>query len=115
MSFRIELSPKAIDESEEVFLWIREHSGSESAARWYAGLFRAMRTLNEEPTRCHLAREAAVLGMDIRQLLYGDRRSGYRILFVVRDDCVLVLHIRHGARRSLTRREVRELLDDTNS
>jgi plasmid stabilization system protein ParE len=31
---------------------------------------------------------------EIRQLLYGN----YRLLFTVRDDAVVILHVRHGAR-----------------
>jgi hypothetical protein len=39
---------------------------------------------------------------EIRQILYGKRQHRYRILFTIREQTVIVLHIRHGAREHLT-------------
>ena len=59
----------------------------------------AIDSLESMPRRCPRAREHEDIGVDLRQLLFGV----YRILFVIRDDIVYVVHIRHGARRALTR------------
>jgi hypothetical protein len=50
------------------------------------------------PGRCRLAAEANELGFELRDLLFGKRRGVYRILFVVDERTVNVLHIRHAAR-----------------
>ena len=45
--------------------------------------------------------------VEIRQLLYGRRRS-YRALFLVREQTVIVLHVRHTARREASREDLFE-------
>lgn len=61
------------------------------------------------PERCPLAPETAffteeirqLLTEEIRQLLYGRGRGVHRILFTIKDATVVVLHVRHGARKYL--------------
>ena len=57
------------------------------------------------PTRCGIAPESEKSGEEIRQLLYGKRPHVYRILFIVRQDVVYVLHIHtgHGVQCNLKR------------
>jgi plasmid stabilization system protein ParE len=56
-------------------------------------------SLEEFPTRCAVASESETLGIEVRQLLYGERGAAYRILFrVAEEGCVRVLRVRHGAR-----------------
>ena len=38
-------------------------------------------------------------GRTVRQLLFGRKRTVYRVYFTIINDVVIVLHIRHGARR----------------
>ena len=64
----------------------------------------SLSSLGTQPRRCPLAPEADAFGEEIRQLLYGRRGGRYRILFRVEGDAVLVLYVRHGARRTLDRR-----------
>ncbi|HZO30164.1 MAG TPA: type II toxin-antitoxin system RelE/ParE family toxin [Chloroflexota bacterium] len=59
---------------------------------------RADTTLEEFPRRCPLAPENDDFDVEIRHLLYGE----FRILFTVDDNVVRVLHVRHGARSSVT-------------
>ena len=72
-----------------------EHSVA--ARRWYAGLKRALLSLEEHPHRCPRAPE----GGSLRHLLYGRKPHVYRLIFRVTDSRqeVDVLHIRHGVRR----------------
>ena len=53
----------------------------------------AAATLEAFPGRCRLAPENGPFEFEIRQLLYGN----YRLLFTVRDDTVVILHVRHRA------------------
>lgn len=80
-------------EIEEAYLYIRQDS-PENAPRWRAGLLEAAATLETFPKRCPVAPENGPFEFEIRQLLYGR----YRLLFTVRDDTVVILHVRHGAR-----------------
>ena len=68
-----------------------------NAARWYAKLTKAISTLATFPKRCPKAPEAATLNMDLRQLIF----CNYRIIFIVDDDTVHIVHIRHAARLPL--------------
>jgi hypothetical protein len=52
-----------------------------------------------------VAAESRKLPVEVRQLLYGRRRS-YRALFLVRQQTVVVLHIRHTARREASPEEI---------
>lgn len=59
----------------------------------------ASEDLAELPKRCTLAPEAETLGRELRQLVVGR-------LFVVDNDVVQVLHIRHAHRRSARAEEL---------
>ena len=60
-----------------------------------------METLTRQPTRCPRAIESGKFPEELRELLYGKRRSKYRIIFTIRDDEVVVLYVHHGARNEL--------------
>lgn len=102
MNYRVEISLAALAEIDQALAWLVEQSRP-AAARWHAGLRRAIETLRTHPRRCPLAPEAALFEQEIRQLLYGRRRSVYRILFEIRDEeqVVNILHVVHGAREYL--------------
>jgi hypothetical protein len=71
--------------------------------------------LTERPLRCPLAQEADALGLPLRQLLYGSRRTAYRILFLVFEDPdpkVRIVAIRYGARRALEPEDLAWLDDE---
>lgn len=68
------------------------------AANWHAKLLTQIETLEIEPSLCPLAVEADRLGIELRELLFGKKSHVYRILFVVDDEAVHVLHVRHAAR-----------------
>jgi hypothetical protein len=70
---------------------------------------KALETL---PETHPLAPEDIELGSGVRQALYVRPGSTYRILFVVDEDVVHVLAVRHGARRWLESDELRRLLGD---
>ena len=100
MNYRVIISATAMAEIQEAFEWLANQSPL-AADRWRAALLQAVDSLEALPDRYPLAPEAAHLGMEIRQLLHGRRRGIYRILFTIQDNRVLVLRVRHGARRFL--------------
>ncbi len=98
MSYRVIITPTADAEAMESFRWYADRSPG-AAARWYAGLNRALAGLSENPTRYAVSDEDSVtLGREIRFKLYGRRRGVFRILFAIQDDIIFVLRIRHSAR-----------------
>jgi plasmid stabilization system protein ParE len=74
-----------------------EYSGA--ALKWYRGLKDAILSLEEQPNRCPATPEKR----QFRHLLYGHKRHVYRVIYRVleRQKLVVVLHIRHGAKRRL--------------
>jgi plasmid stabilization system protein ParE len=70
---------------------------------WFDGLAEAIESLAEFPERCAFAPESTLRGMGVRQLLYGEGRSIYRILYRLKDESVQILTIRHTHRKPLQR------------
>jgi plasmid stabilization system protein ParE len=97
MLFKIVITDRAAQDLDQAYRWYAEHA-PEAAARWYNGFLNALDKLATNPERCPIAPESKKLHAEIRQLLYGRQRS-YRALFIIREQTVIVLHIRHTARR----------------
>lgn len=68
--------------------------------RWFNGFCKAILSLRANSWRCGLTRESARFPYELRQLLYGRKRS-HRAVFTIRGDTVLVLTIRHTAQQDL--------------
>lgn len=95
-AYRVEPTDKALLDAGGAYFWISERS-EKAGLRWYEGLLKAFRSLEQNPLRCPLAPESAFFEQEIRQLIYGR----YRILFTVEGGTVLVLRVRHGVREYL--------------
>ena len=100
MSYQVFTSEPAETEATEAFLSLNRLS-PDFAKRWYDGLLDAIASLDTFPKRCALAPENVdFTDIEVRQLLYGRRRTVYRILFcIIEPDTVRILHIRHSARQ----------------
>ncbi len=96
MTYRVEVARTAERDLRAAHRWIAKRA-PEAADRWLEGLAAAFDSLAQHPGRCPLAAESAAFRTEIRQLLYGS----YRLLFTIRGRKVLVLHVRHAARRPL--------------
>jgi plasmid stabilization system protein ParE len=79
------------------YQWI-DAEAPHNAAKWFAGLFDAIASLESFPERCPLAPENDMFEEEIRVHLYR-MSSVYRILFTIQDDRVVVLYVRHSARQ----------------
>src|SRR5690349_14854781 len=97
MIYRVIVTPVAKYELREAYNFIRRDSPA-AASRWIKGARKTIRTLTRFPERCNMAPESASFLESIRELFYGSGNRGtYRILFVIRDRTVWVLHVRHGS------------------
>jgi plasmid stabilization system protein ParE len=72
VNYHVLFTPRARDPL-NAFWWIEERSPT-AAARWYAGLRRAVAKLAKMPERYPIAEESEQLGLNLRQMLYGRRR-----------------------------------------
>lgn len=104
MSFRVEMSDRAARELREAAEWIA-NDNPQAAERWFHGFVEAIDSLGENPRGCGYAQEHRKFPFELRQLLYG-RRKTYRAVFTIDADLVIVLTIRHTARRNLRRGEL---------
>ncbi|MBD2215222.1 type II toxin-antitoxin system RelE/ParE family toxin [Nostoc linckia FACHB-104] len=112
MTYRIDFSSVAKAEADAAFLSFSQFTTPERAQTWYQGLIDAIVSLQEMPRRCSIAREDAFFSQEIRQLLYGQGKQTYRILFTVLEDqtvpTVRILHIRHTAQKTIGEPEVED-------
>ncbi len=112
MTYKVEISPTAVADIEQIFLWIRD-SSLDKAHRWVRGCYEIMLTLEKFPNRCPISPESEHMGIEIRQLLY---KKQFRILFTVsetseEDGGIVRIHrVRHGSQERL--RHLEQLSDD---
>ncbi|BAY91415.1 MULTISPECIES: type II toxin-antitoxin system RelE/ParE family toxin [unclassified Tolypothrix] len=114
MTYKVEISPTAVADIEQIFLWMRE-SSVDIAHRWVRGCYEIMLTLEKFPKRCPMSPESDYMGIEIRQLLY---KKQFRILFTVNEipeensGIVRIHRVRHGSQDRL--RDPEQLFDDNN-
>jgi hypothetical protein len=58
--------------------------------------------------RCTLAVEYEIFSEEVRQLLFGQSKNIYRVLFAIRDTTIYVLYVRHSAQAPLTLDELED-------
>jgi toxin ParE1/3/4 len=107
MAYQIEFSAGAEEDLERLYEWIVVQAPSRGPL-WFKNLVRSIYSLARQPYRCPLAPENYQQDDGIRQLLFGKKPNVYRILYVIgnKQKAVYILHIRHGARRSILTQEL---------
>ena len=98
MAYRVEITARAERDLASLYLYINAQD-SDAAQDWYRGLKSAILGLRKLPDRNPITPE----NKRVRHLLYGSKPNVYRVIYQVRkrERKIVVLHIRHGARRSL--------------
>lgn len=96
MSFNVIVTDEAEDDLKEAARWIAQNS-PERATIWYFDITEAIESLQNFPLRCPVAPESKTFASEIRQLLF----ERYRILFIVEDETVYILRVRHQAQDTL--------------
>ncbi len=105
-TYEIQLSEPA--EAEIDALVLRQARFSpEAASRLHEGLLSSLRSLSQMPGRCAFAPENGMFDREVRQLIYRQGKTIFRILFCIfeaREDepaFVYILRVRHGAQQTL--------------
>jgi plasmid stabilization system protein ParE len=65
MAFRVEISPRAFQDLDEIAQYIKENSSFEQAEKWFNGIIAAIRTLKEMPNRRPIAEESEEVGQEV--------------------------------------------------
>ena len=100
MRRRIEFAEAAESDVLEIALRIAADS-VDAALRWEASLRTATSKLSAMSRRCPIVSESAFFGREVRRLAHGR----YRVLYAVERDRIVILRVRHGARRRLGEEE----------
>jgi plasmid stabilization system protein ParE len=101
MTFRVETTAAAEQDADAILDWLLSQHAGETGFRWFLALKDDIASLAEFPKRCPLAPERVALPFEVRHLLYGHPPHVYRILFMIEDQTVYILHIRQGRRQPL--------------
>lgn len=97
MSYSVVVEKEAEEDLKDAARWVAQYS-PDKAALWYFDATEAIESLANFPARCSVAPESKKFGAEIRHLLFGR----HRILFIIDDETVYVLRVRHQAQDTLT-------------
>jgi plasmid stabilization system protein ParE len=90
------VTPEAKADLRDIYRYLRARA-PRAATQWSMSARASIKTLSHFPERCPLAPESAHFDVPIRQMLLGARNRGtYRVLYVIVDKSVRVIHVRHG-------------------
>lgn len=104
-SYEIVFAPTAEEDLENVAKWLLENA-PEKLREWMLSIRAVIETLSTMPQRCPYAPENGLWGdEELRQLLFQEYPSKYRIIYTIHENEVRILNIRHGARRFLHQEE----------
>jgi plasmid stabilization system protein ParE len=95
MNYQVTIQPDAFQEIEDTYRWLCDNLSPDLANKWFNDLQTAIASLATFPQRCSLSPEATAVGREVRQLIVGKKKQ-YRVLFIVQDQDVSVLHVRHS-------------------
>jgi len=100
MPFRVVFHPQAQADIKAAATWLARTNPA-AAVRWRRGVLSIIEKLETNPALYPAADEATDLGLELRELLYGRRRTIYRVLFTIDGQTVNVLRVRHAAQDRL--------------
>jgi plasmid stabilization system protein ParE len=102
VKYRVRLTAKAEEDIASVLRWFHEQRATDAGERWVRRLMAKIDTLETGPDRAAIADESTDLGLEIRELLFGKRHKGHRILFRIEKTTVHILRVWHAARDRLS-------------
>ena len=106
MKFDVIITPSAKADIFETNTWLLENY-TDMSEKWLWRLSQCVTSLSKMPERCPVSDESSAFDVEVRQLLCGDKRNVYRILFSIRGSKVFVLRVRATRQKRLA-----DLLDD---
>ena len=98
MVYRVRLTPRAAGDADVIYRRLIVEAPF-SGARWYNKLIGTLQSLDTFPERGQTVKNLSRSEHLVRRVLFGRKPSVYRIYYRIEGETVLVLHIRHGARR----------------
>lgn len=104
MGRSVRLTAEAVNNLAALSDYIRADS-SANAERWLERINAKILSVSAAPLKCEIAYPASLVGRDVRRTLFGV----YVILHVLEDDDLVVITVRHAARRPLSAGEVMRL------
>ena len=91
--YHINIKPTAEKDLETRYLQIAEDS-PQNALTWYLAIIEAIEKLDIMAERCPIAPEDEDFQQGIRHLIIGS----YRVLYIIHNSDVDILHVRHSAK-----------------
>ncbi len=76
--------------------------GAAALNRWRSRLLRVIEILERDPHRYPESEDAANVGLDLREAIYGRKPQLHRVLFTIDDQTVTIHRVRHAAQDRLT-------------
>ena len=98
MAYRVRLTPRAAGDADAIYRRVTAEAPL-AGPRWYAKLIGTLQSLDTFPERGQIVRDLSRSEHLVRRILFGRKPHVYRIYYSIEGDTVLILHIRHGARR----------------
>lgn len=110
MAFEIKIAEPAETDLFETFALINEVA-PRSAKLWLNRIYAAILTLRNMPERCPIAPESEDLAREIRHLIFGRKRSAFRIIFDVihQQKLVRILRVWRSSRDRLREKDFEDL------
>jgi plasmid stabilization system protein ParE len=100
--YTVVTTERAARDIEDVAAWWASEGSVEQAERWYQGIRAAIADLATSPERWPIAVERERFAYEIRERRFGlGSRPTHRAIFTTVGETVLVLTVRHMARRPL--------------
>ena len=97
MTYHVIVTPEAEADLRTAYRYIRREA-PRAARDWIRRARQKARSLARHPERCSIALESTSFDEPIRELFFGSGNRGtYRFLFVLLDQSVYILHVRHGS------------------
>ena len=105
MAFQVDFTRRANSDLTPKPKWLAQ-LGSHAVRRWRVRLLRIVENLETDPHRYPQAAEAPIVGIDLREALFGRRPHVHRVLFSIDAQTVTIQRIRHAAQDLLTQDDV---------
>ena len=98
MKYTVLVSSDAEKDMDNAYRWLLAQT-AQHAPQWHDRLIDAFLSLEANPARCPVVLRDKDTSIEYRQLLFGDKRHAYRIIFYIRGESVRIGRIIHAARR----------------
>ena len=108
MKYRLTILPQAKADVRRNAEWWAQHHSAEQAARWLDTIQSQLESIVDFPESHSLSAENDEFPYEIRDKLLGlGSRPGYRAVFTIKDDTVIVLTVRRSAQDVLRPSDVK--------